>query len=264
MGTERGYALITGASSGIGREMTFELAKRGYSILAVSNQLEQLESLRKEVENAFSIKISCFELDLAQPEAATSIFRFCVDNEIDVEILINNAGMLVTGDAVHIPKEKLTQILHLHMSTPAMMCRLFGEQMRERGRGYILNVSSISAVMPYPVISLYGPSKAFLRAFSRALRTELKPFGVSVTCLLPGATATALYDAEKLNLSLAKKLGIMKDADSVARAGIKAMFRRRAERVPGLLNAFIIIFIPIVPHVFISWINRYRLRRNKT
>ncbi|MCK5700376.1 MAG: SDR family NAD(P)-dependent oxidoreductase, partial [Cyclobacteriaceae bacterium] len=119
-------------------------------------------------------------------------------------------------------------------------------------------VSSISAVMPFPIISFYGPSKTFLRFFSRALRTEMKSDKIKVTCLLPGATATALYDTHNVNIPLAMKLGLMKKPDYVARAGVKALFAEQAECIPGVLNKLVVLLLPIVPHIVIEWINRLR------
>ena len=87
--------------------------------------------------------------------------------------------------------------------------------------------------MPYPIISFYGPSKTFIRSFSRALRTEMKSNGVSVTCLIPGATATALYEGHNVNIPLAMKLGVMKKPETVAHAGVNALFNGRAECIPG-------------------------------
>ena len=122
--------------------------------------------------------------------------------------------------------------------------------------GFILNVSSISAVMPYPGISLYGPTKAYLRCFTRAIGTEMKLYGVRVTCLIPGATATALYDQHNFNAPLLMKLGILKKPETVAKVGIKALFSGRAECIPGLLNKLIVFLFPIIPHFIIGLINK--------
>ena len=132
--------------------------------------------------------------------------------------------------------------------------------MEKNQTGYILNVSSISAVMPYPTISLYGPTKAFLRQFTRALRSELQGTGVSVLCLLPGATATALHDAGGVNMLLAMRLGIMKKPEYVAKAGVTALFKKRAVCIPGLLNKIIIRFMFLIPDFLIQFIHRRRKR----
>ena len=250
------YALITGASSGIGWHISRELAKRGYSVVAVSNQPEQLKKLKSELEETSLIDVQTLECDLSETGAAESIFDFCQQKELQVDVLVNNAGMLVFGEVVGAETEKVRSILQLHMNTPVMLCRLFGELMVKNHMGYILNVSSISAVMPYPTISLYGPTKTFLRKFTRALRTELKETGINVLCLLPGGTVTSLYDTKNINLSLTMRLGIMKKPEVVAKAGVRALFKRRAECIPGLLNKFVIRIIPLIPNSLIGFIYR--------
>jgi uncharacterized protein len=253
------YALITGASSGIGRHISTELAGLGYSIIAVSNQPGQLDILKKELENDFGISVHPLNVDLSKEGSGKIVFEHCEINHLEVEVLVNNAGMLVIGDAVTVDYSRAADILQLHVNTPALLCQLFGKKMFVRKKGYILNVSSISAVMPYPTISFYGPSKTFIRSFTRALRTELKSNGIKVTCLLPGATATALYEGHKVNIPLAMKLGVMKKPDTVARAGVKALFKGRAECVPGVLNKLVVCLLPLIPMFVIGWI--YRLRK---
>jgi uncharacterized protein len=250
------YALITGASSGIGLHIAEALAKKGYSLVAASNQPAQLDDLKKRLEETYNIRVLTINIDLAQENSAQMVFDFCHEKSLIIEVLINNAGILVYGEVAGIEYAHVKTILTLHVITPALLCRLFGEEMIKRQKGFILNVSSISAVMPYPRISLYGPTKAFLRHFTRALRTEMKPKGVNVTALIPGATQTALYDTNNLNTPLLIKLGIMKKPDDVANAGIKALFGNNAECIPGFLNKFLVALLPLVPHFIISLLNR--------
>jgi len=252
MGNAQKYALVTGASSGIGWHISEELVKRGYSVIAVSNQPEKLSDLKLKMEHAYDVDIITINIDLAHENSAPQIFDYCEKHNIYIEVLVNNAGTLVFGEAVKVDYPLTKSILNLHVTTPALLCRLFGEQMKSRGNGLILNVSSISSVMPYPFISLYGPTKAFLRFFTRALRTEMKYYGIKVTCLIPGATATSLYDHSKFNTPLKRKLGLMKIPESVAKAGVNALFRNRAEHIPGLLNKLIILLLPVIPYFIIG------------
>jgi uncharacterized protein len=249
------YALITGASSGIGWHFAELLAKKGYSVVAVSNQPEKLADLKNKIVQD-RIKVETINIDLAQENSARQVFEYCKGKNLEVEVLINDAGMFFFGEAARVDSERTTSMIMLHVLTPTLLCRYFGEEMIKRRKGYILNVSSISAVMPYPGISLYGPTKAYLRHFTRALRTEMKFYGINVTCLIPGATDTGLYDASKYNSSFLMKLGIMKKPFIVARAGVRALFRNRAECIPGLLNKLVILILPVVPHFIISMINR--------
>jgi uncharacterized protein len=258
------YALVTGASSGIGWQISKELAQRGYSIIAVSNQPEKLDILKKELENTYPISVFTLTIDLAKAGAGKDIFDQCETNHLEVEVLVNNAGMLVFGEAVKVDYSRAVDILQLHVTTPALLCHLFGKEMSTRKTGYILNVSSISAVMPYPTISFYGPTKTFIRSFTRALRTEMKCNGIKVTCLLPGATATSLYDTHHVNVPLAMKLGVMKKPEDVAHVGVTALFAGRAECIPGAMNKLVVLLLPLVPNFVIEWIYRLRnLRKNK-
>jgi short-subunit dehydrogenase len=128
--------------------------------------------------------------------------------------------------------------------------------MIRQGKGYILNISSITAKMPYPGISVYAPTKAFLRHYTRALRTEMKPYGVNVTCLIPGAVSTSLYGTDKYNKLSLRILGLMKTPENVASAGIRALFSNRSECMPGFLNRMIFFLLPLIPHSLISMINK--------
>lgn len=256
MKSKKGFALITGGSSGIGWAMAHELAKRSYHLLLVSNQQESLAACKQEIEETYGVLCETLFADLAEPAAAQKVYDHCTTQQIAVEVLVNNAGMLVFSEVAEAPQEKVSAILQLHINTPTMLCRLFGAQMKTNRHGYILNVSSISAVMAYPGISLYGPSKTYMRAFTRALRTEMSVYQVAVTCVLPGATATALYDPQRVNISLAKKTGVMHDASFVARQSMAALFNNRAECIPGIMNKITVCLLPFVPYAVIRLIYR--------
>ncbi len=221
------YALVTGASSGIGWQLSDQLAGQGCNIIAVSNQPSRLADLKDELERSHAVRVLTLEQDLAREEAAEKVFEFCDIKKLCVEILVNNAGMFFFSEMVEADYGSAKSLLLLHMTTPALLCRLFGEKMKARGSGYILNVSSISAVMPYPTISMYGPTKAFLRHFTRAIRTEMKPYGIRVTCMLPGATVTSLYERYPTVNSMVRKLGGAARPEKVAKAGLRALFRNR-------------------------------------
>lgn len=249
-------ALITGGSSGIGLSMAEQLAMMNYDLLLVSNQSEELEAVQQSLEQKYKVRCHVLMADLSQPGAAQEVFAYSRAQHLEPEVLVNNAGFLIFSEVVQTPEAQLAAILQLHINTPAMMCRLFGEAMKRNRKGYILNVSSISAVMPYPGISLYGPSKTFIRYFTRALRHEMKIYGVGVTCLIPGATQTALYDPHRVNIPLAMKLGVMKKPEFVARRAIRDLFCYKAESIPGWLNKFIVGFLPWVPAGVIQLIYR--------
>jgi short-subunit dehydrogenase len=248
------YAVVTGASSGIGWHLAEALAQCGYAIIAVSNQPSGLEALKKKLEQVYKVSVDTINMNLALENSAERIFDYCEKHDLKVEILVNNAGMLVYGETAKVDYNRVKTILQLQMTTPALLCRLFGEKMIMRGKGFILNVSSISSVMPYPTISLYGPTKSFLRQFTRALRTELKPSGINVTCLLPGATDTPLFEQYQFNRTLARKLGVLKKPEKVAKAAINALKNNRPEYIPGFLNKLAIRLLPLLPYFIIRLI----------
>lgn len=255
------YALVTGASSGIGWYISKELAQKGYSLVAVSNQDALLKKLKVELEEDYKVMVQTLECDLSCHDAANLVFDFCQKENIQIEVLVNNAGILIYGEVVDIEMEQTEKILNLHMNTPALLCRLFGKIMVDNKCGYILNVSSISAVMAYPMISLYGPTKTFLRYFSKALHIELKRNHVNVTCLLPGATSTPLYDIDEDKHSLALNLGVMKQPAEVAKAGVKALFKNKKESAPGILNKLTLLLLPFLPTFILQYFFKKYLRR---
>lgn len=257
MSKESSFALITGGSSGIGWAIAQELAAKGFNLLLVSNQPAELENCKAEIETRHGIRCEILNTDLTQSHAAQDVFDYCIKNRLQVEVLVNNAGILVFSEVAEAPTEKVSAILQLHVYTPTMLCRLFAAEMKRKSRGYILNVSSISAVMAYPCISLYGPTKTYIRAFTRALRSEMALYKVSVTCVLPGATATALYDPNRVNIPLAKKMGVMHEATFVAQKAVAAMFNNKAECIPGFINKLTVWVLPCVPRFIINLIHRH-------
>jgi len=249
-------ALITGGSSGIGLAIAHELAQLKYNLLLVSNQAEQLKQGKEDLEHQHGIKCLVLDLDLATTSAAQQVVDFCSEQQLQVEILVNNAGFLIMSEIIYSDPAAQSKMIQLHMHTPTMLCRLFGAEMKARKSGHILNVSSISAVMPYPVISLYGPTKTYLRYFTRALRTEMRPFGVNVTCVMPGATITGLYDLTKINVTRLKSIGIFHTPQFVARKAVKGLMKHKAIVVPGLLNKITLRLMPLMPAFIISALNR--------
>jgi short-subunit dehydrogenase len=250
------YALVTGASSGLGWYLSDLLAQKGYNLIAVSNEPAGLDNLKKHLEITNPVTVFTINLDLARETAARSLYDYCEEQDLPVEVLVNNAGMLAYGEVDKIQYSQAQAILQLHMTTPALLCRLFAENMIQNGKGFILNVSSISAVMPYPTISFYGPTKTFLRHFTRALRTEMKGLGLNVTCLLPGPMDTRLLDTYHINRRKASRYLVLKDPETVARSGLRALCRNRPECIPGFVNKLVVWFMPLIPRFIIGLIYR--------
>jgi short-subunit dehydrogenase len=240
-------ALVTGACSGIGRAIADRLASLGLDLVMVSQRPEELAQAASAVRATHGVVVHPMVVDLARPEAAAELHDRVRAQGLDIDILVNNAGIFFFGEAADASPERANAMLQLHVVTPSLLCTRFGREMRERGFGHILIVSSISAWRDFPAISYYGSSKKYLRGFARSLRSELAPHGVKVTCLAPGATATDLYDATGVPVLLARRLRLMMDADTVALAGLRAMLAGKAEAVPGLAARAMVVAALLTP-----------------
>jgi short-subunit dehydrogenase len=250
-------ALVTGACSGIGLEMAQILASLGYALVLVSHREGPLAEINNSIQSRYPVRACPVVLDLARPEAAAELYEATRALGVDVDILINNAGMFFFGEAADADPVQASRLLQLHVVTPSLLCTYFTRGMRQRRRGHVLLVSSISAFRDFPGISYYGSSKKYLRGFARALRSELRVHGVNVTCLAPGATATGLYDPQVVPVELAKRLGVMMAPEAVARAGLEAMFAGEAESMPGLLTRAMTAAAVATPQPVIDWIREH-------
>ena len=195
-GSTAKYALVTGASSGIGRAYALRLAARGYGIVVVSDRPEQNEEVAREIRRLGAEALP-LHADLTQPDAPERLHARCRRDGIEVEVLVSNAGILHFAQLVRTEPAAIDRIVALHCTAPAKLCRLFADDMRRRGRGYILLMSSMTAWTPFPTMSLYGATKTFLKNFGRSLRYELHASGVSVTTVFPGAVDTPKSEAKR-------------------------------------------------------------------
>lgn len=246
-------AVVTGASSGIGREYARQLCERKYDVVMVSNEDIPLREAAEEFSEVYGVRTYPVCMDLAVPDAAVRLHEFCHERGMIVDVLVNNAGVFRFDQVVDIPVDRVELMLTLHMTTPTLLCRYFGEDMKSRGRGYILNMSSVSAWLPYSFISLYASTKAFLKSFSRAFRLEMLDHGVSVTAVCPGAVATDLYNLPRHLQRLALNLGVMMTPRALASRGLRAMFRRRARVIPGVFNYFMLGILKLLPFGVVRW-----------
>ena len=241
------YALITGASSGIGRHYATELASRGYDIIAISNQPEALATLAEQIDSNLRRKVVTITCDLTEECAAQRIFERCVAEGYDVEIVVCNAGMLLFSTLTATPPSQLAKIIALHCTTTTLLCRLFGEQMKRLRRGRILVMSSATAWLPYPTIAHYGATKAYLKNFASSLWYELRPYGISVTAVYPGAVDTPLYSLDDKVRRRLRIFGIMTPPEKLARQAIRAMMRGRRRLVPGIFTKLVVALCSLLP-----------------
>ena len=222
------YAIVTGASKGIGKEMAILLAEKGYKLLLIARSVVELEALAATLHG----EALFFAIDLSEPGAAKKVAEYCKD--LPVSILVNNAGYGLWGNFEQSALAQQVNMLQLNINAVVELTHYLLPRLKKQP-SYILNVSSTAAYQAVPTLALYAASKAFVLSFSRALRMELKD-SVSVSCLCPGPTDTgfakragmeALADiAEKFNMR----------PNEVAKIGVEGMFKKKAEIIPGFLN----------------------------
>jgi len=242
-----GWALITGGSSGMGLEYARQLAAKGYDLLLVSNQEEELAKAAEQLSQDYGVKVMGHYQNLAVETAAEELFSFCQTENLEIDILINNAGMFFFEELSTDNEAKALTMMRLHMFTPTRLCVLFGEEMKHHGHGFILNVSSMAAKLPCPGIAIYSATKAYLKSFGKSLYFEMRPYGVGVTTVCPAAIATPLYKLKPSLLKLGVNIGLIGTPQWLVRRALRRMFHKRRVVKPGLMNYYLPPLIAILP-----------------
>lgn len=240
-------ALVTGASSGIGLQYSRELASRGYDVVMVSNQEVEIKQCAEDIAKEFGVKTYPVFKDLTEPDAPHGLLDYCKGHNLDIDVLINNAGVFFFNQLVKTSEQRIALMLELHVRAVTMMCRVFGEDMASRHRGYILNMSSLSAWMTMPGISIYNATKSYILNMSRSLWYEMKDYGVSVTAVCPGAVDTTLYGLSNYWRRVAVGIGVSMRPEKLARKALNATFKRKKYYIPGAINRpfrFVIKHLP--------------------
>lgn len=245
----KGYnALVTGGTSGMGWEYCRQLAARGCNVLMVSNQKELLETLPRLLAEEYGVQSWGLFVDLAKEGAADEVWNHCRQQHIDIDILVNDAGMFFFQELDAATQGKALAMLQLHVSTPTRLMMLFGESMKRRRKGYIVNMSSMTAQIPAPGITMYAATKAYLKSFSKSLYFELRPYGVGVTTVLPAAVATPLYQMKPRLMKVGVAVGLIRTPQWLVRRALRGMLHRRHVVKPGVMNYLVPVLIMLLPN----------------
>jgi len=243
------WALVTGASAGIGRALACELARRGARLILTARRRDRLEALAAELR-ASGTEVRVLAADLFDPEAPARIFAFAEAEGLAVEILINNAGLGQSGRFVESPEEQELAQVRVNCEASVRLARLFVPPMVARGRGWVLFLASTASFEPLPYFATYAATKAFDRFFALGLAEEVARFGVKVTALCPGPTDSEFFAVARAD---AFKMRSMQSAELVARKALDGLARGRRTVLPSLdgrLLAFAVRFLPV------GWITR--------
>lgn len=246
------WALISGASSGIGREIARRHCAEGGNLLLVARRTEKLEELRRELSETSGAEIRLFSKDLSRPEAAEEIFRTVITEGIEVDYLINNAGFGGFGPFHESDWDREAQMIDLNVRSLTHMTKLFLPAMVARGSGKVMNVASTAAFQPGPLMAVYYATKAYVLSFSEALANEVAGTGVTVTALCPGPTASefqAEADIEESKLVRGRRLPTSAE---VADYGYRAMLAGKPVAIHGVMNRLMAASVRFTPRSMVT------------
>ncbi len=227
------WALITGPSAGIGREMARQLAAAGVNLVLTARRRERLDELAEEARSRHGVKVEVFVADLSWPDAPRAIFDFTREKGIEIELLVNNAGFGAHGEFHTKPFERLREMVEVNISAVLHLTHLFLPQMIERRRGDILIVSSTAAFQAVPYIATYAATKSFELFWAEALAEEVRHYGVRVCAFCPGTTTT---EFQQVAGSPQNALRRPETAEKVARTGLRAMAAGKRIAISGRRN----------------------------
>ncbi|NJN27641.1 MAG: SDR family NAD(P)-dependent oxidoreductase [Cyclobacteriaceae bacterium] len=241
------FALITGASLGIGREMAKELARRQINTLLVALDGPELKETEKFISEHYETRVDSLAADLTDPESAQRIYDWCKSNNYKVSILINNAGFGEGGAFEAIPLERYFKMIDLNNKAYIALIHLFLPEMKKRKHGHIMNTSSMEATLPLPYKAVYTGTKNFIYAYSLALNEEIRRFGVKISILCPGPVLTNEGGLKRIQSQGNKAKLILMMPDVVARVAIRNMLGGMLIINPGKMNWWVTKVAKLIP-----------------
>ena len=237
------WALVTGASTGLGAEFARQLASHGMHLVLVARRGELMDELATELHTKHGTQCLVITADLSSPGEPQRILAEIAAHGKTIALLINNAGFGIVGEVHNADVDRILTMIRLNVSALIELTYLVLPEMLQRGRGGILNVASLSAFQPVAYMGAYSASKAFVLHFSEALHCELRDLGITVSALCPGVTRTSFFDIAGAPGWLRKHAAL--DVDYVVRKGLKALSRRRQHCVPGWRNFLLTLLVRI-------------------
>jgi short-subunit dehydrogenase len=249
--------LITGASSGIGAAFARKLAARGRNVLLVARSEDKLIALCNELGRLTSIRAQYLAVDLQQPDAATQLFEETKKRELEIDMLINNAGFGSMGDFAKLDLNHELEIIQLNVRVLVDLTYRFLQPMRERKRGTIINVASTAGFQAVPYMATYAATKAFVLSFSEALWEENRLHGVHVMALCPGVTETNFFEASGIERP---PMRLIQSPEEVVETALRALNRKKSTVISGWTNFFTVEAERVFPRSFVTKIAGKALR----
>jgi short-subunit dehydrogenase len=248
--SSKGWAIVTGASSGMGLAFARELARRGHKVLAVARRRDRLEALATEAAKQGG-SVVALTADLGTVEGVNLVVTRMTSLDM-IDLLVNNAGIATSGDFQGSSLEEELGTIRLNVEAVITLTRAVLGEMLRRGRGAIINISSVVAFQPFPHFAVYGASKAFVLSFTEALAEEVKGSGVRVLALCPGAAKTEM-NIFSHNEGLLGKLPSL-SADQIVRTALRAVEGGRVVKIVGWFNQILVFQNRFIPRAAVRWI----------
>lgn len=249
----RPYALVAGGSKGIGYAIAEALAIRQFNLILVARHIDALVEAKKKLEEKYGIHVEVLELDLAYPEAAPSIAKWCIERNIPLKMLCNVAGLGGSDDYLSLPLDTLRYMVNLNVESCMSLSLLLLPLLEKNAPSYILNVSSMAAFAPIPSKNMYSATKSAILFFSYSLNYQLKDKNISVSCLTPGP----VFTKTEIKIETKKKLGWLGMAMAVSPAkvgelAVRGTLRRKQLIIPGFMSKVVATGLRILPKRFSS------------
>lgn len=241
-------AIVTGAAGGIGLSFCRELASRKCSLIMIDISTERLNDAKKILLSQFpTADLHLFCADLTSIHLVESLESFLKEHSLDPEILINNAGIFSFAPVAETEESKINCFIDLHVRAVTILSRWMVARLMHPGRGWILNMSSMSCWMPMPGLAMYAATKAYIRVFTRSLHYEMRDYNVNVMAACPGGIATDLFGLPDRLKRLAVTIGALDTPDRFARKAITKLFKGKKQYINGWLNRISIFFVGVTP-----------------
>ena len=249
----REVALVTGASSGIGLEITKILASQNYDLVICARREKELQDLAEEIRRQHTVNCKVIVADLTTAEGIDLLIK----DSGEVNILVNNAGFGILGDHLDMQLGRQLEMIELNIHALTRLSHVFGNLMVKKGKGGIMNVASIASYISGPSFAVYCATKAYVLSYSRALHKELKNKGVTVTALCPGYVTTGFQEVAGMELSKMEKLTAV-PVKKVAEIAVKSMHKGKREVMPGIVNKPLPLVTKITPMwlqlIIVKWV----------
>jgi len=236
---------------GIGKSISIELAKRGYDLILTSRNEQLLEEVRNDCKSVAEVDVHVVAVDLSQSGGAEFLFQWTRKNNLEVSLLVNNAGFGDYGSFYTSSYEKISDMIQVNVTSLTQLTRLFLPTMIQKSHGYIMNVASVAGFIAGPYMAVYYATKAFVISFTEAIAEELKGTGVVVSALCSGATETSFFERAAAGSNPLFKRIPMPSASAVASFGVKALFKKKIVAIHGAINQLNVFMLTWLPRRFV-------------